>query len=206
MNFNEVVIGIISTIFGGGLASYLTFKIGLKKQGLSEFEKLIEEYKILRESLQKRVDCLEDDIERLREVNTHQREEIVTLRHQLQLFESSHVDIPLPMWMKDIKGKMLFLNSQYEETFLLPRGYNSGDYVGYKDHAVWSKEVSDDFAKNDAKVVRYKKPIKNIEKLDDGSGGVTYCEILKYPRTINGKVIGISGIVLRTADNKEDLK
>lgn len=197
---------IVSAIGGGALAAFLTFKISLKKQNLSEFEQLINEYKELRNQLKSRVDHLESELERLKETERKQREEIVSLRNQLNLFESSHVDIPLPMWMKDTDGKMLFLNSNYEDMFLLPRGYNSSDYIGYKDHAVWSKEVADGFSKNDAKIMRTKRPFRSLERLDDVNGGTMWCEFLKYPRIINNKVIGISGIVLRTADTKEELE
>lgn len=196
---------IIAAATGGGLAALLTFRISLKKQNLSEFEQLINEYKELRNQLKSRVDHLESELERLKETERKQREEIISLRNQLNLFESSHVDIPLPMWMKDTDGKMLFLNSNYEEMFLLPRGYNSSDYIGYKDHAVWSKEVADAFTRNDAKIMRSKKPFRSLEQLDDVNGGTMWCEFLKYPRIINNKVIGISGIVLRTADTKEEL-
>lgn len=196
---------ILSAIIGGGLASFLTFRLNLKKQRLTEFQELIAEYKIMRNDMQQRILEIESELSRVKEVESRQREEIITLRNQLNLFESSHIDIPLPMWMKDTEGKMLFLNSQYEDTFLIPRGYNMSDYIGYKDHAVWSKQIADEFVKNDAKVIRTKKPNKTIELLESVTGEVYWAEVLKYPRTINNKVIGISGIILRTSNNKEKL-
>ena len=206
MSASEIIPLVLSTIGGGVLGAFLTFKISLKKQNLTEFEVLINQYKHLEEKLQKRVDSLEVEQNRLRVVEDKQREEIISLRNQLNLFESSSVDIPLPMWMKNVNGEMLFLNRNYEDLFLLPRGYNMSDYIGYKDHAVWTKEVADEFTKNDLKVVRTKRPVRSIERLDEVSGGEMWVEILKYPRIINNKVIGISGIVLRTGNSKEELK
>lgn len=206
MSASEIIPLVLSTIGGGVLGAFLTFKISLKKQNLTEFEVLINQYKHLEEKLQKRVDSLEVEQKRQNIVEDKLREEVISLRNQLNLFESSSVDIPLPMWMKNTNGEMLFLNRNYEDLFLIPRGYNMSDYIGYKDHAVWSKEVADEFAKNDSKVVRSKRPVRSTERLDEVNGGEIWVEILKYPRIINNKVIGISGIVLRTGDTKEELK
>jgi PAS domain-containing protein len=205
MSISPEIKYILSAIIGGGLASFLTFRLNLKKQRLTEFQELIAEYKIMRNDMQQRILEIESELSRVKEVESRQREEIITLRNQLNLFESSHIDIPLPMWMKDTEGKMLFLNSQYEDTFLIPRGYNMSDYIGYKDHAVWSKQIADEFVKNDAKVIRTKKPNKTIELLESVTGEAYWAEVLKYPRTINNKVIGISGIILRTSSSKDKL-
>ena len=84
MSASEIIPLIISTIGGGVLGAFLTFKISLKKQNLTEFEALINEYKELRDHLQKRVDALEIEQNRLKSVEDKQREEISRLRTQLR--------------------------------------------------------------------------------------------------------------------------
>jgi len=84
MSASEIIPLIISTIGGGVLGAFLTFKISLKKQNLTEFEALINEYKELRDHLQKRVDALEIEQNRLKSVEDKQREEIGRLRTQLR--------------------------------------------------------------------------------------------------------------------------
>lgn len=206
MDVGNVIVGILSALGGGALASYLTFRISLKRQKLSEFEVLIQEYKSMKMNLDQRVQILEEKLEQDKARLDLQRGEIQELRYKLQIFESSHADIPLPMWLKDTDGTMLFLNKQYEDTFLIPRGYEANDYVGHKDDAVWGDEIAVAFQLNDRKVIRSKKPVRTIEPLIDEEGDTYYCEILKYPRSASGRVIGISGIVLKTAKTKEELK
>ena len=84
MSASEIIPIILSTIGGGVLGAFLTFKISLKKQNLTEFEALINEYKELRDHLQKRVIALESEQYRLKQVEDTQREEIGRLKSQLQ--------------------------------------------------------------------------------------------------------------------------
>lgn len=79
----EIAISVISTVFGGGVAAFLAFRINLKKQRLSEFEALIEEYKILRADLQTRVEQLEKELALSKVVEIKLREEILNLTAQL---------------------------------------------------------------------------------------------------------------------------
>lgn len=215
----DKIIELVGLVLGGGfIGGILTYKLGNKKvdneKDSSDRNQIIEEFKLLLEQrkeitdklieensklvikLQDRIDRLEKELLEVRQSEFKSKEEINTLRNQLLIFESSHVDIPLAMWMKDTEGKMIFINSIYEDIFLIPRGYKISDYLGKTDNAVWSREVSKAFAKNDAEVIRNKKYIRTIERVDDVNGDTYEIEILKYPRKINNKVIGISGVVL----------
>lgn len=225
----EPWINIAGTILGGGLiGAVLTYLLNIKKvdsakdttdrtQLVNEFKILLNErkeitdkviaenYKLV-EKLQNRIAYLENEISNLKITLTNEAKEVTILRNQLLLFESSHVDIPLPMWMKDTNGKMIFLNRIYEDYFLLPINKSMEDYIGNTDNAIWDKEIADKFIKNDQKVIRTKKYIRTIEYVNGKDGTLFPVEILKYPRTINGKVIGISGMVLDMNPNEDKIK
>lgn len=203
----STILQLVFTALGGGLiGTFLTFKLNNRKQKASEFQMLLKERKDITEALTNRMDSMEVELRRLREKEAEQAKEISSLRNQLMLFESSHIDIPLPMWLKDNKGKMVFFNEYYEDMFLISRGYTRNDYLGNDDFSVWSEEIAKAFISNDEEVIRTKKHIRKIEKLEDKNGEPYYAEILKYPRKFNRDVIGISGIILRIGKTKDELK
>ena len=206
MDYNNIITVLITTIGAGGIGAFLTYKLGNRKQNQSDFSGVVQEYKDLVETYKKDVADLSKKVDLLIIDLREKEKEITELRHQLLIFESSHVDIPLAMWMKDTNGKMIFLNSHYEDIFLLPRGFRMSDYIGKDDYSVWSAEIAKGFIRNDKQVMFSKKHIRKIEEIEDGEGVVYYAEILKYPRKLNNSVIGISGIILRTAKTKDELK
>lgn len=201
---------IIGSVLGGGtvgaiINSYFSSKSEDKKTDLEASDRLILQWEKLLDPLRARVTDLESKLEEARQRELHYKEEISTLKNQLMIFESSHVDIPLAMWMKDTQGKLVFINSIYEDEFLIPRGYTAADYLGKTDSAVWSEKVVKAFSKHDAKIIREKKFSRDIEPVDDGSGGFYYVDVLKYPRKLGAKVIGISGIIMGSALTREEL-
>lgn len=205
------ILGIVGSILGGGAAgafitSYFNAKTEDKKTEIDASDRLVAQWEKLLSPLQSRVGELEKQLEISRQKESEYQNRINTLENQLILFESSHIDIPLPMWMKDTQGKMVFLNRMYEDMFLIPRGYSINDYVGKTDFEVWSEDVAKDFVANDKTVMRTKKHTRVIEKVNDGSGGAFYVDVLKYPRmTHGGKVIGLSGIIMNSSKTREKL-
>ena len=206
MEWTSIILAVISAISGGLLGVLLTYKINSRKQDVNEYQFLLNERKEITNDLSLRVLSLETEVKRLQQNEYEHKTEIASLKNKIILFESSHADIPLPMWLKDTTGTMLYLNSAYEEQFLIPRDFTAADYIGNDDFSVWSDEISKEFRASDNKVVRNKSSIKTIETLEDVDGNIYYGLILKYPRKVNDKVIGISGIVLRTSKNKENLQ
>ena len=167
---SEVLINLVAAVAGGGVSSYFIYKIANKKQGTSDFQVVIENYKTLLDKFEEKIANLEFEISEMRKVERLQSDELSSLRSQLLIFESSHSDIPLPMWLKDQNGKMLFVNRYYEDTFLIPFGKTGIEYVGKTDYDIWSKEVADGFVKNDQEVMRNGDHMTFIEKLEDKNG------------------------------------
>lgn len=206
MDITTLIVAIAGPLLGGGfVGAYFQYKNKDKAQNSNDFQVLLQERKDQILSLEERIKALEVKIEDQSVRIFNQRDEINTLRNQLMSFESSHLDLPVPMWLKDINGTMLYLNKEYEHDFLLPRGLTTADYIGKTDEDVWSKQVADAFRKADEEVIRRGKPVRRVEKLEDAKGNVYYADLIKYPRFFNNKVIGVGGIILRSSTESKDL-
>lgn len=205
MDWTLIITGLISALAGGGLASYFNYRLGHKKENTNEFSILLEQYKLLRKDDTEEINSLKNRIKELEDKDLELMLEIQSLKHQLMFFESSHLDIPLPNWLKDTSGKMLFLNKDYEELFLKPRGFSANDYIGQNDFSVWEDEVAKHFIQNDRQVIRTKKPYKWVEEIEI-DGKPLYLEVFEYPRKFKDVIIGIGGIVLRVSNEKFELK
>lgn len=196
MNWNEIILAIISALSGGGLGSFLTFRLSKRQQDQSDFKSLIEEYKGLVKDYKAELDELRKDVDILKvELNTKEIE-VRQLRNQLMIFESSHADIPVPIWLKDTNGTMLFLNKEYERNLLHPVGKNMDDYIGHTDSEVWGDEVGQQFRDHDLKVMRKKQSIEFEETWQGPNGKIYTGKVIKYPRFLGNTVIGIGGILI----------
>ena len=78
------------------------------------------------------------------------KDRVVTLEHQV---ESLKLEIqglklmqgrdPFPRWMVDRNGSLMYVNSCFEERFLLPRGLSARDIIGktHEDSGLWSESL-----------------------------------------------------------------
>lgn len=198
IDWTLIITSLISALFGGGIGVFFTYRISNRKQDQSDFTALISEYKEMVNDYKSEVVDLRKEVIQLRS-DVHSREnEIKQLRTQLMIFESSNVDIPIPIWLKDTDGKMLFVNPEYERLILHPIGKTAEDYIGSMDGAIWPKHIADVFQEHDRKVMRTKKATEFMETWV-GSNNVEYeGRVIKYPRFLNRTVIGVGGIIIES--------
>ena len=205
---DSIITTIAAALFSGGAASFLTYKLGNRKQDETEFSSLIAVYKDLldsnKETLKEysvRLDDLERTVENLKTEVHRKDKEIQHLRNQLLIFESSHSDVPVPIWLKDTNGVMLFLNDEYEKTVLRPLNRTKEDYIGETDFKIFSPEVASNFRKHDRRVKTQKKPIRFKERWKGADGADYEGDVIKYPRFLNrDTVIGIGGIIINVKE------
>lgn len=114
--------------------------------------------------------------------------------HKLEMLESAHSDLPIPQWLKDDSGRMLFFNRAYERTFLNPRGYEAKDYKGKMDSDVWPEDIAKEFYRNDMHVLTADKPWVGEETIENAEGERVKWRILKYSRKSGRHIIGVAGI------------
>jgi len=206
MSLMTLATALISAVVGTGLGAFLSFKLGTRKQDESEFISIVNEYKGLMEGYKKEVDSLRQEVVTI-QLNLNKTnisllasdKEISNLRNQLMIFESANADVPVPIWLKDTQGVMLFVNEEYERAILHPMNKTSEDYIGFTDSNVWSKKVSKQFQVHDKEVMRKKTSVQFTETWEGGNGVTFEGRVLKYPRFMGDArktVIGIGGIVL----------
>ena len=190
------IITLISTILGGGIGSLLTYKLNRRKQDVTDFSAIVAEYKKLVMAYKSEVELLRVEQAVFRNDLTEKEKEITQLRNQLMIFESSHTDLPVPIWLKDTRGIMLFVNQEYEKIILSPINKSAIDYIGKFDHDIWDKEVADLFIANDQKIMVSRKPEEVIESWAGLHGIEWEARVIKFPRFSGKTVIGIGGIMI----------
>jgi len=66
-------------------------------------------------------------------------------------------DVPAPMWVKSLDGKMKYMSDSYEKTFLIPNGTNKYQYVGKTDVEFWGSmgypEIGIKYLRHDSIVI-----------------------------------------------------
>lgn len=158
------------------------------------------------QNLRKKIVELEISLQRIEESSLEfYNNELASLNDKLKEFEATTASVPLPVWFKNLDGILLYANLEYEKMFLTPRGFSLGDYIGNTDFQIWPEEVALEFKHNDDLVCNSGKPYRSVEGIQDEYGVVYYVEVLKYPRFQNDKLMGVSGLVLRVAEFREDL-
>jgi PAS domain S-box-containing protein len=214
MTTQEVIAFLATALGSGGLGAFLHNRIANRKQDESEFTTLIDRWQELYEKqlekekrLEKRIGVLEKEVGLLKNESFSKDGRIEELQHQLMIFESSHADVPVPIWLKDTNGKMLFLNSEYERQILNPIGLGAEAYIGKTDEDVWGESISNKFAAHDKKVMRLKRSIE-FKEVWRGSNGIQFeGRVIKYPRFLNNKtVIGVGGIILDINIHEKTIK
>lgn len=186
---NEIIQLILAGVSGGVFTGLGTYLIGRKKEVRGDFEAIIKTW------------AEDNNRLRLREIeNTTQiqllHRDVTVLRSKILLLESAHVDLPYPMWLKDLDGTMLSVNKAYEYQILLPLGLSVSQYIGMTDEAVFGKELADQYEKNDAFVLETKKVYDGPELIPSGPHLTETWRVIKYLRYAGGVPIGIAGLAL----------
>ena len=96
---------------------------------------------------------------------------------------------PAVVYIKDEKGRYIFINSKYEELF----GVQNDEVRGKTDYEILPKEVADQFRANDLKVLSEKRSFQIEEHIPQDDGIHTYLSV-KFPVYDESSVSGVCGI------------
>ena len=102
------------------------------------------------------------------------------------------------VYVKDVQGRYLFINRQFEKLFRLTR-----DAVkGKTDLDLWPKEMAEAFQANDRRVIESKTPIEFEEAAPHDDGLHTYISV-KFPLfDVNGTVYAVCGVSTDITEHK----
>ncbi len=164
----------------------------------------------LTKKVQKQAAGLEIAVEnRTAELRTQivEREKIEeALRQQSNLLKELINSIPDSIFYKDLEGRYLGCNAQFEKIVIR----NFDDVVGHTDHELFSKEIADEYYKTDKEILEKGSEIhlESWTKFSDGSSRLMHTiKSLLYDSDKN--VIGILGVsrdITERKYNEEEFK
>ena len=103
------------------------------------------------------------------------------------------------IYLKDLQGKYLFINRQYQNLFHITKE----EIVGKTGYDIFPKEMADAFQANDQKVIKTRAPLEMEEVALHDDGPHTYISI-KFPLfDSNGIPYGVCGISTDITDRKK---
>lgn len=201
----EIIIALVSSLLGGGLATAITTYV-LKSRELksNDFTKLIELLQVDNKRLSVQAERLQKDEDENRKRINELEKEVHSLRNKLMIMESLHLDLPLPQWVKSKDGIMLSFNNLYTQEFITPNGKREEQYIGHSDVDFWGEKIGNEYWENDREVIRLKRPIHVVETVQTLTGSKLW-EVYKYPIYSNRTIIGVGGIAYRPTAKKPEI-
>lgn len=185
MNYLEL----ISAAVGGGLIkSGLDFLLSSKASRKAELSEVVKVWQEDNNRLRKENEMLKHELLQI-------HKDLSELKTKIILLESAHTDAPLPMWLKDISGRMLALNSEYEKQFLIPMGKTSSDYIGNYDDDIWPLDIANEYKRHDGLALLYD-TWKGKEIIKSPDGKEEEWIVIKYVRYAGKTKIGIAGVAI----------
>lgn len=134
MNFSEYIQPALTLLTGGGIATLTNFLLAKRKE---DRDALSEKKKESRDDFNTVIELFREDNKRLRESEESLKNRVLVLEEQfrqvktqLLVMETTNLDLPFPMLVKDETGIIVFLNHAYERVFLNPEGKTISDCKG----------------------------------------------------------------------------
>jgi len=141
---------------------------------------------------------LEKRILELEQENLRYKEVWSTLEESEERLRSILDNSIAVIYLKDVEGKYLFINSRYEELFHVTKN----DFIGKTDFDLFPKDVADNLQKNDRKIIINNASLEFEEEVLHDDGLHTYISI-KFPlKKIDGTIYAVCGISTDITERK----
>lgn len=129
----------------------------------------------------------------------HERAQIA-LKNSETRYHSIVENVPLNFYQKDLRGKLVFVNSTYQKFLQRP----VTDLLGKGDHDLFPKELADQYVADDRKVIETRRPLViPAEHHLTSDGRELIVEVIKAPVTdAEGRVIGTTGVFWDITERK----
>lgn len=155
----------------------------------------VEWEKLYREVLS-RVKQLEEDNDKCEDKYRILIRQFEDLRVKVIHMEAANNDLPFPMWLKDMSGKMMYVNPEYERAFLEPMGKTAKDYIGKTDYDIWPQDVAANYMSHDRAAQKKGLWVGNENITIDGSDVSADWKVIKYLRYAGKLPLGVSGMAV----------
>lgn len=128
-------------------------------------------------------------LQKLQNTNIDLEKKLNAISSEIVIFKASSDNFPFPYWIKDLNGKIIYINEAFVQKYLKPRFLTYTEYVGHYDANVFSISESEVYKRNDSLVLSTKRPLCFIEK-----AGKNLVRTVKFEYKLNGVVVGIAGV------------
>jgi len=182
----------LAIISGGVITAVFNYFISRQKVKSDVFAQVVETWRQDNERLRAKEAMLVQKIDELKSA-------LDELKFKFQLFQTAQMSLPVPMWIKDLSGRMLALNDAYVEMILDSMNLEVSDYIGKFDRDIWPKEVAVHFKEHD-NTVKLTGKAQMFSETFNLNGQETTWRVIKYPRFFDGKIVGIAGIAIPPPD------
>jgi two-component system, sensor histidine kinase and response regulator len=113
------------------------------------------------------------------------------LRHSEARYRSLVESLPLNMFRKDLDGRLVYANQNYQHEIGLPWDKLSGK----TDYDLFPQHLAEKYRRDDAAVLTSKKVFEDVEEHRHPNGETIYVQVLKSPvYDAHGNVVGIQGM------------
>jgi PAS domain S-box-containing protein len=120
------------------------------------------------------------------------------LRDSEERFRLFMDNSPTIAWIKDERGRYIYLNKTCEVRF----GVRSEDWIGKTDAELWPPDIAEKFRKNDLAVLAAGEPLTFTEETVAADGSRAYWLNCKFPFHAAGKLY-IAGIALDVSERRK---
>ena len=113
------------------------------------------------------------------------------LRHSEARYRSLVESLPLNVFRKDLDGRLVYANQNYQHEIGLPWEKLSGK----TDYDLFPQHLAEKYRRDDAAVLTSKKVFEDVEEHRHPNGETIYVQVLKSPvYDAHGNVVGIQGM------------
>jgi PAS domain S-box-containing protein len=125
----------------------------------------------------------------------HAEESLIKSEHLLQSILDNTTSV---VYVKDIQGRYIFVNKQFEKLF-----HTTKDEIkGETDYDIWPAKIADAFRLNDRRVIESRTPIEFDEAVPHDDGQHSYISV-KFPLfSVAGDVYAVCGISTDITERK----
>jgi len=169
---------------------------------ITERKKVQDELKVyhgrLQELVLERTQALTNSNQQLEQEIAERKKSEQALFESKALFGAFMRYLPAFTFMKDLKGRYIYINQAGLDLF----GASADERLGYTDFELFPRDVAEDLAVNDRKVLSEMQVVTGVEKLKIGEK-TRYHLISKFPIVKDGEPSILAGIALDITDRME---
>ena len=199
MNWTEIILGVLA-LLGAAFGSWMLY-VGKRREVTDQEQKQkidnnigITELNL--KFMRDEINSLKEEVRDGRERQKELEEQITALKGGILTLSLFGTDAPLAMWAKDMNGRRVFHNKDYESM----TGHLFVHCAGLTDFEITKNEsMARDWGKNDDEVLSKGIYVMTIEPCahKDTPEIIFMVLVIKWPTRIQGQVLGTEGVAIR---------